>query len=102
VIKTEAALVGAVQRFRWADASVLLASRRCTKRYASGDRDHEHGLDATASWRCILDFRLSAEHAAFQQEVRQFVDQLLPDDGRDPRDNPDFVTTVRMELAKRG
>jgi 3-oxocholest-4-en-26-oyl-CoA dehydrogenase alpha subunit len=49
-----------------------------------------------------LDFRLTSEHAAFQQEVNQFVDQLLPADGSDPREDPEFATTVRMALAKRG
>jgi 3-oxocholest-4-en-26-oyl-CoA dehydrogenase alpha subunit len=49
-----------------------------------------------------LDFRLTSEHAAFQQEVNQFVDQLLPADGSDPREDPEFGTTVRMALAKRG
>jgi alkylation response protein AidB-like acyl-CoA dehydrogenase len=49
-----------------------------------------------------MDFRLSPEHAAFQQEVTRFVDQLVPEDGRDPREDPEFATTVRMALAERG
>ena len=49
-----------------------------------------------------MDFRLSSEHAAFQREVARFVDELLPDDGSDPRDDPEFATTVRMALAGRG
>ncbi len=49
-----------------------------------------------------MDFRLSPEHAAFQREVNQFVDELLPTGGGDARDEPEFAAVARRELAKRG
>jgi len=54
-----------------------------------------------AGRRFAVDFLLSPAQAEFQSEVNQFVDGLLPDDGSDPRAQPEWETTVRRELAAR-
>jgi len=48
-----------------------------------------------------MDFRLSKEHAAFQAELGKFADEIAPDGAPTNREDPEFGTRVRMELARR-